>query len=122
MKSFLAFTLLISLLLVGCGKSDEPEKVVERYLSAKVSGNKNTIRNLLCKEMEDNFEVELFSFASAKGAKIVDMECSNQEGSQLIACTGDIITRHDGEVNEYPLSLYRVVSEEGEWKWCGEAP
>ena len=51
-----------SLLLAGCGDSNDPAKVVEHYLAAKVAQDEDTVRNLLCSEMEERYEMELLSF------------------------------------------------------------
>jgi len=117
---FLSF--LFSLLLAGCGYSSDPAKVVEHYLAAKVTQDEDMLRSLLCSEMEDSFERELYSFASASDATIVDMVCTWQAGPQVVDCTGKIIASYEGEANEFPLSSYWVVEEDGGWKWCGVAP
>lgn len=114
--------LLFSLLLVGCGNGSNPSKVVERYLSAKVSQDEDRLRDLLCSEMEERYEMELASFASASDATIEEMVCTWQEGDSVVDCTGKIVASYEGEVSEYSLSTYRVVEEESGWKWCGEAP
>lgn len=114
--------LVPGLLLAGCGYRNDPAKVVEHYLSAKVAQDEDTLRSLLCSEMEGSYEMELESFASATDATIVDMVCSLREGTKVVDCTGKIVASYGGEADEFPLSLYRVVEEEGGWKWCGEAP
>jgi hypothetical protein len=114
--------ILIGLLAVGCGYSDDPAKVVEHYLAAKVSQDEDTLRSLLCSEMEDSYEMELASFESASDATIEGMVCTNQEGKGLVSCEGKVVASYGGEANEFPLGLYRVVEEDGGWKWCGEAP
>ena len=35
---------------------------------------------------------------------------------------GRIVALYGTEETEFPLVSYRVVEEDGEWKWCGEAP
>lgn len=126
MKTFpgYGFILLVlfSLLLAGCGNGSNPAKLVEHYLAAKVAQDEETLRQLLCTEMEERYEMELASFASASDATTVDMACTWQEGEPVVDCTGKIVASYEGEASEFPLSSYRVVEEEGGWKWCGEAP
>lgn len=117
-----ALMLLSGLILTGCGGGKDPAKVVEHYLAAKVGQDEDTLRNLLCSQMEDSLEMELFSFASANEATIVDMACSRRENTNLVDCKGSISLSYGEEQNEFPLGTYRVVEEDGVWKWCGEAP
>jgi len=117
-----SFIIFISLLLAGCGDSNDPAKVVEHYLAAKVAQDEDTVRNLLCSEMEERYEMELLSFESASEATIVGMLCTWQAGEEVVDCEGKIVASYGGEVNEFPLGSYRVVEEDGEFKWCGEAP
>lgn len=114
--------LFFVLILTACSYKDDPAKVVEHYLNAKVSQDEDTLRDLLCSELAERYEKELYSFASASDATIEGMQCRLSETANLVICEGMIIAKFDDEVNQFPLSLYRVVEEEGGWKWCGEAP
>jgi hypothetical protein len=113
---------LLGLLLAGCGGGNDPAKVVQRYLAGKVAQDEDVVRNLLCSELEGSYEMELYSFASSNDASIEDMACSQRGTSAVVDCTGTIIVSYGEEHSEFPLSAYRVVQEDGEWKWCGEAP
>ena len=61
------------------------------------------------------------SFA-AVDAKLDGMTCPRQGDSDVVTCTGKIVATYGTEKTEFPLTSYRVVQEDGEWKWCGEAP
>jgi hypothetical protein len=47
------------------------------------------------------------------------MQCTSLDGSK-VKCDGKITAQYGNEKNEFPLVTYRVVQEDGEWKWCGE--
>jgi hypothetical protein len=115
--------LLLSLLfLVGCASGDagagDPVRVVERYLTAKVAGDGDTVRALLCSAMEADAGREATAF-SAIEARIDNMQCARGEGDS-VTCTGTIIALYGTEETTFPLGSYTVVQEDGEWKWCGE--
>ena len=44
--------------------------------------------------------------------------------ARAIRCVaaGKIVALYGAQQTEFPLTTYRVVQEDGEWKWCGEAP
>lgn len=112
--------LLLALLLSACG-SGQPSsaQTVEQYLQAKVKGDRDTISRLLCLEMEPVLEAEAASFSSVSDVKIEGMACQN-DGDNLVRCQGKIIASYGEEQTEFQLSSYRVVEEDGQWKWCGE--
>ena len=112
-----AFFLL--LLLAACQTTD-PAVTVENYLQAKVDGDGETIRALLCAEMEANLEREIQTFSSVSGVEIAGMACTFDEAGSKVACDGRIVALYGTEETEFPLTTYRVVQEDGEWKWCGE--
>ena len=119
--SLLALTLI--LLLAACSNSGgDPAKTVERYLEAKVQGDEQVIRSLLCSELEANAFQEINAFTSVSGARIEGMHCQRIDDSDIVQCQGKIVATYGSEDTEFPLSTYRVVQEDGEWKWCGEAP
>lgn len=130
MRKLIISLMFITLLTVlfACGGSDnpgggDPAAAVERYLTAKVSGDSDTIRALLCSEMEAVLERELRTFESVSGAEIQDMVCTAdppQGTAARVACTGQIVALYGTEETVFPLSAYRAVQEDGEWKWCGE--
>lgn len=115
-----AVTLFALVFLIGCGSSD-PAPVVEQYIQAKVSGNTATIQALLCSAMESDLERESMTFASVTGAEIRNMSCQQVGTSPAVKCNGEIVALYGEEENIFPLTTYRVVEEDGEWKWCGES-
>jgi len=113
------------LLLAACSGSggstgDDPAKTVEKYLTAKVSGDGDTVRALLCSAMEADKDREASAFTSVTAAKIEDMKCQRNGDSDVVTCTGKIVANYGTEDTDFPLSSYKVVQEDGEWKWCGE--
>ena len=112
--------LFIALLfLVACGGSD-PVETVEKYLQAKVDSDANTIRGLLCSEMEAVLERETRTFDSVSDVTIEGMSCEF-DGANAVRCDGRIVALYGTEETEFPLTAYRVIQEDGEWKWCGES-
>lgn len=96
-----------------------PEQVVEDYLQAKISGDRETIQRLLCLEMEDRLEAEVSSFSAVSDVKIEGMACE-PAGEGLVRCQGKIVAAYGNEQTEFQLASYHVVEEDGAWKWCGE--
>ncbi len=126
---FVSFLLLIS--LVACGGSgaggnagDPPARAVEAYLSAKVQGDQDGIRAGLCSEMEAILDRELHAFDSVTDAAIENMSCVSDDPTATtetaVRCEGEIVALYGTEETNFPLSAYRAVNEDGEWKWCGE--
>ncbi len=122
------FTLLLvmTLLCAGCaadtgGSAGDPAETVERYLQAKVTLDADTIRGLLCTELESTLEREINTFRPATGVEIEAMTCNRVDGQDVVSCSGQMVADYGGEDNIFPLVSYRVVQEDGEWKWCGEA-
>lgn len=110
---------LCLLLLAACsGSAADPADTVKKYLIAKVSGDGDTVRGLLCSEMESAQNREANAFASVTGATIEDMECAR--AGDVVTCSGTIKAVYGTENAEFPLSSYKVTQEDGEWKWCGE--
>lgn len=104
---------------------ENPEAVsaTENYLLAKVSGDEDGIRQYICAEMESAISREASSFASVE-ASLDEMSCSfagTGDNGSFVTCTGQITALYGTESREIPLSTYRVVEEDGEWRWCGEA-
>jgi hypothetical protein len=110
------------LILAACGGSGagDPADTVERYLTAKVGGDGDTMRALLCSEMESVVEREVNSFVSVTDPRIENMECTRDGDSDTVRCTGTITAVYGTEAATFDLTSYRVVQEDGEWKWCGE--
>jgi hypothetical protein len=101
--------------------NDDPARVVERYLQAKVERDAETIRHLLCSEMEAQWQREARTFETVSGATIQGMSCQRQGESGVVRCLGQIVALYGAEQRIFPLGAYHVVQESGEWKWCGEA-
>jgi hypothetical protein len=93
---------------------------VEAYLRAKVAGDRDGVRAGLCSEMEDALERESLSFSGVE-ARIEGMVCEANADSTVVTCAGSIIATYGGENRPIPLGAYRVVEEDGVWRWCGEA-
>jgi len=125
MKRIVPFILLMSaVLLAACGgggsaSTSDPARVVERYLTAKVGRDADTVRALLCSEMEADLERETRTFDTVSDARIEGLACEVvDEGT--VRCDGRIVASYGTEETEFALSSYRVVEEDGEWRWCGE--
>jgi hypothetical protein len=118
----LAYCLFVLLLLAACGGggAGDPAATVERYLTAKVGSERDTVRALLCSELEANLEMEAGAFASVSEARIEGLACTRDGDSDRVTCAGTILATYGTEATEFPLGAYRVVQEDGEWKWCGE--
>ncbi len=118
----LALALGLMFVLAACagGSAGDPAQTVEKYLQAKVEANEQVIRSLLCSEMEANAFQEINAFTSVTGAHIEGMACQWHEGMDVVTCEGKIVATYGTEETEFPLTAYRVVQEDGEWKWCGE--
>ncbi len=123
----IVFLLFVSgglLLLAACGGGNgagDPAQTVEQYLQAKADGDADTIRALLCADMEQFLERESRTFDSVSGVHIDGMVCTRDGSSDVVRCEGKIVATYGTEDTEFPLTSYRVVQEDGEWKWCGEA-
>lgn len=122
MKKLILPILFLILILAACGggTAGNPAQTVENYLQAKADGDAETIQQLLCSEMEWVLERESRAFESVSGVHIEGMTCTD-EGSGKVSCTGAIVATYGTEDTEFPLTAYRVVQEDGEWRWCGEA-
>lgn len=115
-------TLLLASFLMACANVNDPAETVEKYISAKVEGDEIQIRALLCSEMESVLERESRTFESVSGVSIEGLDCQQEGENAVVRCQGKIIALYGTEETEFPLVSYRVVEEDGEWKWCGEAP
>ena len=124
----LLFLWLVIGLLAACGGgtqsstpsgNDAAAKAVEAYLTAKVKVDQEGVRQLLCSEKEKDFQTEATTFLGVTDPKIDGMKCASI-GDNKVKCDGKITAQYGTEKNEFPLVTYRVVQEDGEWKWCGE--
>ena len=128
LKRIVLTMILVSLVLTACGggpqgsaptTTDAAAKAVEAYLTAKVKVDQEGVRKLLCSEKEKDFDTEATTFLGVTGPKIEGMKCASI-GDNKVKCDGKITAQYGTETNEFPLVTYRVVQEDGEWKWCGE--
>jgi hypothetical protein len=120
---------VLALALAACGGdgagsagAGDPARTVQDYIQAKISGDEATVRRLLCSEMESVAEREVRSFDSVSGATLENAVCTFDEAASAVRCSGDIVALYGTEETRFPLTNYRVVQEDGEWRWCGEAP
>lgn len=118
---FIVMVLLLLLAACGASTAGDPAATVQAYMQAKANGEADTIRQLLCSEMEGVMEREIRTFESVSDVRIEGMACTHQGDSPIVSCTGTIVATYGAEDTEFPLASYRVVEEDGEWKWCGEA-
>jgi hypothetical protein len=121
-RSLLLFIGLLIFTACSGGGGDDPAATVEDYLQAKVASDADQIRALLCSEMESVLERETRTFESVTGVEIEGMSCSQDGDSHVVRCEGQIVALYGAEETHFPLVSYRVVEEDGQWKWCGEAP
>lgn len=127
-KIVLGLLLILAAALAACGGggatggAGDPVRTVEDYFSAKITSDEATIRRLLCSEMESVAEREVRSFDSVSGAELENMACTFDEAASTVRCEGEIVALYGTEETRFPLTNYRLVQEDGEWRWCGEAP
>src|SRR5262245_48923925 len=127
-KTLLFMSLFIGLLTSCSGGTqnnppaaggDAAAKAVETYLTAKVKVEEAGVRQLLCSEKEKDLQTEATTFLGVTEPKLEGMKCTSI-GDNKVKCDGKITAQYGNEKNEFPLVTYRVVQEDGEWKWCGE--
>jgi hypothetical protein len=116
----LAAVLVLAACADGGGAGSDAAKVVEQYLTAKVAGDRDAMAPLICAELEPTLDLEASSF-SAVEAQIEGMSCAFNEAEATVTCSGEIRAEYGLETRSFPLSTYRVVQEDGAWRWCGEA-
>jgi hypothetical protein len=116
-----SFMLIMLIVLTACATDGDPAEAVEQYLQAKVASDADALRRLLCTEMEGDLARETRTFESVTDVHIEDLNCARNTGGDTVTCTGQIVATYGTEQTTFPLSNYRVVQEDGEWKWCGEA-
>ena len=127
LKKLVLTMILVALMLAACGgapgntagSGEAAAKAVEAYLTAKVKVDQAGVRKLLCSEKEKDADTEVATFLGVDSPKIEGMKCTSI-GDNKVKCDGKITALYGKETNEFPLVTYRVVQEDGEWKWCGE--
>ena len=113
-------TAFLAVGLVSCGRDDDPAAAVEAYLEAKAAGDEAALGALLCAEQEVNLQREAHTFDSVTDVDLVDMACSYPGSGDTVSCDGKFVALYGSEETEFALVSYRVVQEDGQWKWCGE--
>lgn len=109
---------------VACASNPtgDPAMIVEQYLQAKVARDATVIQRLLCDAQGLNYEREVHSFETVSDARLEGMECQQVGETDIVHCRGMIRVTYGAEQTDFPLTAYQVVWENGQWKWCGEAP
>lgn len=110
---------ILTLALAACDVAGDPGEIVEQYLSAKVAGDADQMAQLLCSAMEARLEEEARTFETVSEVRIEGLDCA-QTGDNTVTCDGVIVATYGLQDTEFPLVSYRVVQEDGEWRWCGE--
>ena len=125
-KTLLLIVIVVGMLAACGGGGSAPAtsgtaaaKAVEAYLTAKVKVDQEGVRKLLCSEKEKDFQTEAATFLGVDQPKLEGMKCASA-GDDKVKCEGKITAQYGTEKNEFPLVTYRVVQEDGEWKWFGE--
>lgn len=123
MKKLSFLIILLTLFAAACtsGTGGDPAATVEAYLTAKAASDATTIRQLLCSEMESLADRESLTFESVSDVRLEGMSCAQVGDTAVVSCEGKFVATYGAEDTEFPLASYRVVEEDGEWKWCGEA-
>jgi hypothetical protein len=125
-RFWLGILLALGLCLVGCSGGSaisfdsDAGKVVEQYMQAKIDGNRDALRDLLCNAQEANLDREAQSFSGVK-AHLENVKCQKDANANTVTCSGAIVADYNGENTNFPLTKYNVVQVDGLWKWCGEA-
>jgi hypothetical protein len=122
-STLITLLLLVLLILTACADEGSPTKAVEKYLKAKVAGQKDKRISLACKEWE--MKAELDSSFDSADAELKDVSCK-KDGTDgeytLVTCEGTIQRNYEAEESqeqELPRQTFRAIKEDGEWKMCG---
>lgn len=114
--------LVIVLGLAGCADEGDPAQTALDYLQARVDGDEDALRGLICAAQESQLPMLASSFA-AVDASLQDVTCerSGTEGEfTRVMCDGLIVLDYGQEQQEIEIKPYLMIQEDGEWKWCGE--
>jgi hypothetical protein len=124
MRKLLRFCLLslLLLMLTACA-SDDAGTAVESYMQARIDGDADRVRSLVCAAQEAQAVNQAASLAGVD-ASLEGMECtvSGTEGEfTIVTCQGNFVFNYDGEIQERPIGNWLVAQEGGAWRVCGEA-
>ena len=99
-------------------------QAIEDYLQARVDSDEAALQQLVCAEREGEVEQMAMSFAAVENLRLEDMACtldSSTDDSATVSCDGQMIGDYGtGDETAFDLETYRVVQEDGVWRWCGE--
>jgi hypothetical protein len=112
--------LLLVVVLAGCAQST-PESAVTAYFEALVAHDEAKLTEVSCASWEAQAATQAASFR-AMNPTLRDMTCTAGQavdGFTPVTCQGEIVTEYNGETREWPLETYRVVQEDGAWRFCG---
>ncbi len=127
-KQLFILILLVLGIITACDQATTPaNEVVLSYLQSLVEGDADSLRSLSCASLESGAIARASSFASVD-ASVEDAVCTvdGTDGDfTRVTCTGDILfvygTGEDAVEERLPLTSYRTIQENGEWRFCGEA-
>jgi hypothetical protein len=117
-------TCITAILLSACGKAADPAaKAVEKYLTALVNKDANTLSALSCANWESNALLELDSL-QAVATRLENLSCAatNTEGTTTqVVCQGKILATYNNENQQFDLSArtYQVEKQGGDYLVCG---
>lgn len=111
---------VLLLVLAGCNSDNPAVKTVETYLQARIDGDADTLKTVLCAANEANASREAASFA-ALDASLEGLACTFDSASSTVSCEGKIVAVYNGENRDLEIPRYSVVQEDGAWKVCGES-
>ena len=95
--------------------------LAESISQAKVESDLPTLQSLICAELAQRAVAECRTLATVSNVTIQNMSCRVDEDDTHVTCSGEIIAQYGNQTTPFPLTRYRVVQEEGVWKWCGES-
>jgi hypothetical protein len=117
-------TCMTAILLTACGKAANPAaNAVEKYLTALVNKDANTLSALSCANWESSSLLELDSL-QAVATRLENLSCvatSTQGTTTRVVCQGKILATYNNEDQQFDLSVrtYQVVQQGGEYLVCG---
>ncbi len=123
--------LILAFALTACADDDGGDaassgavQAIENYLQARVESDESALQQLVCAEREGEVEQMAMSFAAVDNLRLEDMACtldSTTDDSATVSCDGRMIGDYGtGDDTAFELETYRVVQEDGVWRWCGE--
>lgn len=99
---------------------DDPLALIDRYLAAFATANRDTLDALTCEAAMDEIDASLPMVQNAT-VRVESPACTFDESSSTVACEGTLMTMTGAEVTEMALGSYNVVQTDGNWQYCGVA-